>query len=106
MNSNSTGSEIVPYVPKVEPPLDEIEIEDRYTRSNKDERKPHLVISLECLDMILARENSIIAREAVPRLIAGLCGYAARADISDVGLVAFLKDYYERLVDDQKDRRI
>ena len=71
------------YVPKVEPPLDEIEIENRYTRSNRNGQKPHLVISLDCLDMILGRENSIIAQDDVPKLMVSLCKYAARADISE-----------------------
>jgi hypothetical protein len=88
------------YVPKVEPPLDEIEIESRFTRSGRNGHKPHLIISFECLEAILGRENSVIAQEDVPRLLASLCGYAFRADIGDNALATHLEDFYGKQADD------
>lgn len=82
------------YVPKVEPPLDEIEIENRFTRSGRNGQKPYLVVSFECLEMLLGRENSVIAQEDVPALLASLCISAIRADISDKSLAEHLAEYY------------
>jgi hypothetical protein len=84
----------MPYVPKVEPPLDEIEIEHRFTRSGKNGQKPYLSVSFECLETILGREHSVIVQEDVPRLLASLCMYAIRADISDKALAEHMANHY------------
>jgi hypothetical protein len=82
------------YVPKVPPPLDEIEIDNNFNRSHT--QKPHLIVSMECLGEILGRESSIIAAEDIPRLLAALCQYALQADIGDNALAAHLESYYKK----------
>jgi hypothetical protein len=83
------------YTPKVVPPLDEIEIETRFNRGHR-ENKPHLIVSLDCLEKILAREKSFIAVADIPRLLAALCGYAMKADIGDTHLASNLDGQYRR----------
>ena len=89
------------YQPKVEPPLDEIEIEDRRPRGDRP-IKPHLIISLECLEHILDRENAVILPSDVPRLMATICQYTLDADISDTNQVRRLKADYDKEIDDDE----
>jgi hypothetical protein len=80
---------------KVEPPLDEIEVEHRHNQGGKGERKPYLVVSLECLEEILDSESAILAPDDVDRMLACLCRYAERAGFGDAGLAAELAANYE-----------
>jgi hypothetical protein len=90
----------LPYEAKVEPPLDEIEVETRFPRDRSKSGKPYLVVSFDCLEAILLRENSVIAEEDVLRLLAALCGYAIAADVSDHALAGRMKEQYEEQIDD------
>jgi hypothetical protein len=80
---------------KVEPPLDEIEVEHRYNRGGKGDRKPYLVVSMDCLEEIFDNESAILATDDVDRLLACICRYAERAGFGDVGLATRLATDYE-----------
>jgi hypothetical protein len=80
---------------KVDPPLDEIEVEHRYNRGGKGVRKPYLVVSIDCLEEIFDNESAILATDDVDRLLACLCRYAERAGFGDAGLAAELAANYE-----------
>jgi hypothetical protein len=82
------------YVPKVEPPLDEIEIEYYYNRGHRA-NKPYVTISMECLEAILRRETLFIAAEDIHTLLADLCRRALQADIGDVALTTSLLHHYD-----------
>ena len=95
-----TGSNPLAYTPKVEPPLDEIEVEPRFPRKRDSNSKPYFIVSMECLKEILERETAVIATEDVPRLMAVLCRYAVEADVSDHHLAGTMQAYYEAITDD------
>jgi hypothetical protein len=83
------------YVPKVPSPLDEIEIEVRFPRLHTASSKPYLIVSLDCLTVILDREDSVIAKEDIPRLLAVLCRCAVQSDIGDTAMATHLAEDYE-----------
>ncbi len=88
------------YVPKVDPPFDEIEIENRSPRGNRGKQKPYLVVSLEALKAMLDCENAILAEEDAPRLVACLCSYAKQADIGDTALAERMRVHYDDMVEE------
>ena len=88
------------YVPKVDPPFDEIEVENRSPRGSRGKQKPYLIVSLEALEAMLVCENAVLAEEDAPRLVACLCNYAVRADISDTPLAKRMKEFYNDRVED------
>jgi hypothetical protein len=90
----------LPYIPRVEPPLDEIEVESRHPRGTERPSKPHLVVSLDCLEAIFRRATRVLDPDDVPRLLACLCRYVIEADISDHSMAEqLMKDYEEQIHD-------
>jgi hypothetical protein len=90
----------LPYIPRVEPPLDEIEVEARHPRGIERPSKPHLVVSLDCLEAIFRRATRVIDPDDVPRLLASLCRYVIEADISDQDMARQLMERYEEQIHD------
>jgi hypothetical protein len=93
---------VVAYIPKVDPPFDEIEIEERSPRGKRGKLKPYLVVSLEALEAMLTCENAVLAEEDAPRLVACLCAYAKKADIGDTSLAERMRKYYDDRVEDDE----
>jgi hypothetical protein len=83
------------YIPTVEPPLDEIEIDARHPRGRDRPSKPYLTVSLDCLELIVRRATRVVDPDDVPRLMASLCRHAIEADISDHGLARQLMARFE-----------
>ena len=88
------------YTPKVEPPFDEIEVENRSPRGSRGKQKPYLIVSLEALHEMFLCENAVLAEEDAPRLVACLCAYAKKADIGDTSLAEKMRVHYDDMVEE------